>query len=309
MAISQSLAITNLMNTLDNFLASMRLNIDNLSIKSVIQILNIIRCQNYGSNIDIFNNGVIFGLQACQIKQLGETWNIGYGPAGPDRSLLQNDNMNDWVITRGNIFDGNKIINIEPLDNQVYVYKISPYITEEMENYLIPGVVYYSTINHTFYTFLAGQTNINYPIQGIEKTGINKENFINNALNYKYFNSMFDIVLPSTNIKICRFILDVNNINNYEIFVLKERNLYPFIYGQPYYSYMNFSAQIYNYIKRGLESGYDSNVVENLFYYIVNAGVWGTEANAFYTYWTTGGRVLPDNVKYYYNILFDPDIP
>jgi len=309
MAISQSLAIINLMETLDNFLASMRLNIDNLSITSVIQFLNILRCQNYGNNISIYNNGIIFGLQACQIKNLGETWNLTYGPNGPDNSLLENDNMNDWVITRGNIYDGNKIINIEPLDSQVYVYKIAPYITSEMQNYLIPGVVYYSTTNHNFNTFLAGQTTISYPIQGVEKTGINKENFIQNALNYKCFNNMFDTTLSSTNIKVCRFIVDVNDIDDYEISVLNQRNLYPFIYGQPYYSYMNFSAQIYNYIKIGLASGYDSNVVLSLFYYIVNAAVWGTGTNAFYTYWTTGGRVLPTNVKYYYNILFDPDIP
>lgn len=308
MSISQELAIMNLMNTLDNFLASLKLNIDNLSTNSVIQTLNVLRCQNYGSNIDIFQNGIIFGLQACQVKQLGNTWGLSYGPIGPTYNLLEKDNMNDWVITRGNIFDGNEIINIEPIEGNAYVYKINPYITQQMKNFLVPGCVLYSTVTKSFRTTLSGQVDFNYPVIAVEKTGINKTDFMLRALDYKYFNSVFITDKLSEDIRVCRFILDINDVDDYYIQILNERELYPFVYGQPYYSFMFFANNIYEYIASGLQSGYDSNLLYNLFYYIINAEIWGTGTNAFYIYWTSEGRVLPFNVKYYYNILFDPDI-
>jgi len=308
MAIPQSLAIINFMNTLDNFFASMRLNIDNQDPNSMIQVLNLLRCQNYGKNIDVFTNGVIFGVQVCQIKQIGETWGLGYGPSGPSSSLLSNENLNDWVVTRGNIFDGTNIINIEPSEGHAYVYKLAPYITDQMQNYLIPGIVLYSTTNNTFKTVLSGQTTINHPVIAVEKTGINKEQTIQNALNYKYFNDDFRLSTTNTEIEICRFIIDVNSANDYEIHVLNHRALYPFIYGQPRSTFMVFAQKIYNNIYNAIVDGYDSNLVYSMMYYIVNADIWGSGTNAFYTYWTTGGRILPTNVKYYYNILFTPPI-
>lgn len=309
MSISQSLAIINFMNTLDNFLASMRINVDNNNPNSVIQMLNVIRCQSYGSSIDVFDKGIIFGVQACQIKSLGDTWGISYGPAGPDSSLIESENLNDWVITRGNLYNGAKIINIEPPTGQSYVYKIVPYITNQMENYLIPGSVLYSTISSSFRTVLLGQTNINYPVIAVEKTGIDKAKFINSGLCYKYFDSDFRLSVSSSDIEICRFMVDVNTIDDYEISILNHRDLYPFIYGQPYSTFYIFAEEIYKNIKSAIISGYDSELVYNTLYYIINANIWGNGTNAFYTYWTTGGRSLPSNVKYYYNILFTPPIP
>ncbi len=174
-----------------------------------------------------------------------------------------------------------------------------------MENYLIPGAVFYSTSANIFSTYLSGQVNSNYPVIAIEKTGINKDKFVE-KIDYKYFNNSFNITPGLNDIIICRFILDVIDINNYEINVLDFKNLYPYIYGQPYYSFMEFSAKIYNYIKKAIIDGYDNEVVYDMLYYIVNADVWGTGPNAFYNYWLT--RNLPSNVKYYYNNLFTPTL-
>lgn len=305
MAITQSQAISNLMITLDDFFASLRMNIDNKNVDSVIQLLNVLRCQNYGESIDIFTRGVIFGLKTCQIKKLADTWGVDYGSSNPENSLLYGEDMNDWVITRGNIYNGTKIINIDPPEGKLYVYKIQPYITDQMENYLIPGAVFYSTSANIFSTYLSGQVNSNYPVIAIEKTGINKDKFVE-KIDYKYFNNSFNITPGLNDIIICRFILDVIDINNYEINVLDFKNLYPYIYGQPYYSFMEFSAKIYNYIKKAIIDGYDNEVVYDMLYYIVNADVWGTGPNAFYNYWLT--RNLPSNVKYYYNNLFTPTL-
>ena len=215
MAISQTQAILNFINTLDSFFASMRFRVDNQDPDSVIQRLNMIKSQMFGNSIDVFDHGIIFGVTACQIKNLGETWGIGYGPVGPDTSLFENENINDWVITRGNLFDGSKIINIEPPDTKLYVYKVSPHITDAMQNYLVPGVVLYSVNTHVFSTALMGQQNNNYPIIGVEKTGIDKESFINSALDYKYFNYHFKIARGVNDIVICRFIVDIDSIDNY----------------------------------------------------------------------------------------------
>lgn len=308
MAISQDLAILNLMQTLDNFLASMRNRVDNQDPYSVIQILNVLRCQNFGKDIDIFNKGIIFGCSASQVKNLGETWGISYGQQGPDESLTEGENAEDWVITRGNIFDGTRIINIEPSEGVSYVYKISPIITEKMVNFLIPGAVFYSTTTHSFRTILSGQVNINYPVVAIEKTGISQQIFIDSFCNYKYFNNIFKIDRNTNDINLCNFLVDVNSINDYNIYILNNKDLYPFIFGQPYYKFMYFSKKINDYISDAIIDGYDSSIIYNLMYYIVNAAVWGSGATPFYTYWTTGGRVLPSNVKYYYNILFTPTI-
>ena len=307
MAITKDEALLNLMNTLDNFFASMRMTIDNLDYRSSTQILNSIRCQNYGKTISIFNKGIIFGLTPCQIRDLGETWGMEFGSSYPDESLLKDENLHDWIITRGNIFHNNKIINIEPEHNKPYSYKIHPHITEKMESYLIPGTVLYSTITDLFRTTLMGQQTINHPINGIEKNGMDINKLI--QLNYKYFTECFRETISGNDVLICRFIVDVSSIDSYELYVLNSKDTYPFIYGQPYQSFMIFAQNIYNCIEQVLEDGYDSDLIYNLMYYIVNAETWGIGTNAFYTYWTTGGRTLPPNVKYYYNILFTPIIP
>ena len=309
MAIPQDLAILNLMQVLDNFLASMRIRVDSQDPHSVIQILNVLRCQNFGKGIDIFNKGIIFGCSASQIKNLGETWGLSYGPSGASESLIERDNPEDWVITRGNIFDGIRIINIEPSEGVVYAYKISPIITEKMINFLIPGAVFYSTSTHSFRTVLSGQVNVNYPVVAIEKTGITSKNFINSFSSYKYFNNLFKVDRLTNDINICNFFVDVSDLNNYGIYILNNKDLYPFTFGQPYYKFMIFAKKINDYISEAIIDGYDSSIIYNLMYYIVNASVWGVGATPFYTYWTTGGRSLPSNVKYYYNILFTPIIP
>ena len=191
----------------------------------------------------------------------------------------------------------------------VVVFLVSLYLPEKMVNFLIPGAVFYSTTSHSFRTVLSGQVNVNYPVIAIEKTGITAQNFINLFSNYKYFNNIFKIDRNANDINICNFLIDVNGINDYNIYILNNKDLYPFTFGQPYYKFMIFSKKINDYISEAVVNGYDSSIIYNLMYYIVNAAIWGTGATPFYTYWTTGGRSLPTNVKYYYNILFTPIIP
>ena len=309
MAISQDVALLNYVNSLDAFFASMREKIDNTDHTTVIETLNMIESTIVGMTRTDFTKGIIFGLDVCQIGQLGDTWGLFYGPAGPSDSLFKNTVAHDWVVTRGNVFNGTKIVNIEPIDGQLYAYKIAPHLTDEMVDLLIPGAVFYNVLTNNFETALLGQRTTAYPVRAINKEGVDTVNMIASALSDKYYDNDFWIATPANRILVSRFILDVNNKNDYELYNMDKKDLYPFSKGQPYYNFMFFAMNIYKNIKNILVQGYDSILVNSLMYNIVYAAVWGAGTNAFYTYWTTGGRSLPINVKYYYNTLFTPPIP
>jgi len=309
MAISQDTALLNFVNSLDDFFASMREKIDNTDHTTVIELLNMIESTIVGMERTVFTQGIIFGLDVCQIGQLGDTWGLFYGPVGPPQSLFANTVAHDWVVTRGNIFDGTKIINIEPLGGQLYAYKVAPYLTDDMVDLLIPGAIFYNVASDAFETTLLGQLTTSYPVRAINKEGVDTTSIIQAALSDKYYNSDFWVATPTNRILVSRFILDVNNKNDYEFYSVNKKDLYPFSEGQPYYNFMFFAMNVYKNIKNILVQGYDSSLVNLLMYNIVNAAVWGMGATPFYTYWTTGGRSLPSNVKYYYNLLFTPTIP
>lgn len=304
MSISKDDALLNFINTLDRFLGAMKIRVDNNDTTSVIQMLNVLEKQIFGKDISIFTKGVIFGLQATQVKNIGETWGLEFGPVIPDDSLIRTENLNDWVITRGTLFDGTSIKNIEPLSDKVYAYKINPIINASMVDFLIPGYVVYSNLDNTFHTHLNGQVNSNYPVNAVLKTGIDSTSYAQNLASYDYFNAITENI-TITEILICRFILEVIGTNDYTLTILNDRNLYSFQYGQPYFTFLNFAYNTFKCIRDALTTGYDVTIVQELVYYIVNAEIWEPD---FATYWTTGGRTLPDNVKYYYNEIFEPNI-
>ena len=305
-----------LMETLDGFFASVRTEMDATDQESAVQLLNGIRCTMYGIVPDQFTRGVVFGLGLCRLDEVPLTWGLGEGPGIPPGVQVgqpywgEDDHPWDWVVTRGNLFDGTKIINFEPPEGRSYVHKLTlPSGLTASDCYAF-GSVFYRTDTDAFQTLLLGQTEAYQQPILLDRDSVDAQHIVDLAFSVGGANDVYRVTPPTGAVTLGRILVDVDEvvagIGTYTIQAISERRTYPFSAGQPLSSFMQFGSDLGGALAGAEEVGYDVALVYPLLDQIVRAALWGV--NGFRAYWIADGR-LPANVKHYYNAIYTPVIP
>lgn len=306
MSVTQEYDLTRFMETLDGVLLGLRDRSDDLDPRSGVSIIDSVRRGCLGIVGDTFSMGVIFGLDLCQVGDIAST---SYGMMG-GYEMGGGSDPRDWVVTRGALFDGTQIRNLEPLDGVEYVYKLALPSGMAGANFLAPGAIVYDTSTAAFRTRMLGQSGYTSVFRTIEKTNVSTSEIVEAALGENPQDDDLHVQPTATQIVIGRFVVDVELMgggeSDYVIVGSSARDRYPLPSGIPHPSYAQFAVDIDTAMGITDDPTFDATIAYNVLLPIVNAAVWG---GSFYGYWTAGGRVLPTNVKYYYNQLWDPDIP
>lgn len=306
MSVTQAYDLTRFMNTLDDVLLGLRDRSDELDPRSGTSLVDSIRLGCLGIGSSTFTSGVIFGLDLCRVQDIAsQSYGMMPGMGGEIGGGLDPD---DWVVSRGSLFDGTQVRNIEPADGTEYVYALTLPPGIEGANFIAIGAVLYEVSTGSFVTKMLGQSGS--VVRTIEKTNISTTDILNAALGENPLDDDLRVQPTATQVLIGRFVLDVELIDgdasDYEIFGSSARDRYPLPSGIPYHSYAELAVKVDLAMGITAQSSFDTTLAYNVLGPVVSAAVWGT---SFYDYWTTPGRVLPTNVKYYYNQIWTPPIP
>lgn len=304
-----------LMQTLDRVFADVRSLMDADDPDAAVQLLNCIRCTMYGIVPTQFLRGVVFGLSLCRLSDVPLTWGLGEGPGGPPGAMPggvywgEEDSPWDTVVTRGNLFDGTRILNFEPPLGSSYVHRVSlPSGLTASDCYAFGGV-YYRTDTDVFQTLLLGQTEAHHQPVLLDRESYGLDRVLELGLSRAEGDSQFQMASPTGAVLLGRIVVDVDEVEGgvgtYTIHAKSERGVYPFSAGQPVAGFIGFGADLGGALSGAEEVGYDAALVYPLLDQIVRAALWGT---SFHDYWVARGD-LPDNVKHYYNAIYTPIIP
>jgi len=306
MSVTQAYDLTRFMDTLDCVLLGLRDRSDELDPRSGTSLVDSIRLGCLGIGSSTFTSGVIFGLDLCQVQNIASQ-SYGMMP-GMVSGMGGGLDPNAWIVTRGALFDGTQVRNIEPTDGTEYVYALSLPSGLEGANFIAIGAIVYETSTGAFMTKMLGQSGS--VVRTMEKTNVSVQDILEAALGENPKDDDLRVQPTATQILIGRFVLDAELIDgdtsDYEIFGSSSRDRYPLPSGIPYRAYAELAVEIDTAMGITAEASFDTTMAFNVLTPVVNAAVWGT---SFYDYWTTPGRVLQTNVKYYYNQIWTPPIP
>jgi len=294
MSVTAAYDLTRFMNTLDNVFLSLRMRSDDLDQQSWTSMIEYLRSGFLGIVPDCYESGVIWGLDLVELQK-------GVYSAG-------NIDPNMWVVSSGTLFDGIVVRNIYPTMYYSCAYKlILPSGLVGANCYAIGSIFYGSG---SFTTRMLGQTYASDPCRLIEKSGVELIDILKYVEGLNVQDTDFVVTQNSGEILIGKFIIDIEEISettsSYTIYGSSFKDWYPIISGLPGISYEYLPVVINNFAGAIFDPLFDSTIAYILLAPVVSFAVWG---GSFYTYWTTGGRVLPSNIKYYYNQIYDPDIP
>jgi len=266
---------------------------------------------------EFYNKGIIFGLNICRFSEIP---NYFYYPSYLNYAenvvftTLSGANVNkdDLVVTRGNIFDGNKVVNIGIGKENLYVYKIYyPSYNHRLSNCYVLGCVVYDVATSNFYTVLYGshnefniqRTQTSVPV-AIDKDSYKLQEVIDMFKNCKIYKKI-GFTIPESCIRIGYVLFDITNIDNsendYEVYkIIDDRQMYPLYLGLPSLNNVNLADRILEIINNiATLYSIEERQVVLLFNMLYNLNIWGDDN--FYTY--CQNNQVPDIIKYYIEYL------
>lgn len=309
MSVSQAYGLARFMYTLDDVLLGLRDRSDDDDSRSGVSLIEAERLSCLGISDSTFSRGVIFGLDLCQVENIA-SMTYGAPGAGAGGGIGGGLDPREWVVTRGALFDGTQLRNVEPTDELEFVYTLALPSGLRGANFIGIGAVLYETATGQFVTRMLGQSGYTGVIRTIEKTNVAVTDVLTAAFGENPQDDDLRVQPTATQIVIGRFVLDAelisDDVADYEIHASSARDRHPLPSGLPCASYSRFAKLLTDAMGTTSDPTFDSTLAYNLLGPVVEAAAWG---GSFYDYWTTPGRSLPTNVKYYYNQLWDPDIP
>lgn len=303
MAVTMDEALLNSAKMLDSALSALRVKIDPVDGKSASAILDSVRAVTYGfCERQGVTRGVVYGLDACYFSDLGNTWNM-FGPPPTTDPLLGGPDGNSLVITRGSLHDGSKYISFEPSEGSSYVHLVTvPDLGGK--NCLASGGVYWDVTGEVFKTVIRGSETPGRPPVLLEKSYCTTERFLEAAFGDNPLDANLRPVEAANLIRLARIAVDVSESGEQLLYFKADKEAFPLAAGQPSPYHMEFGRRLSEAISDCMKTYYDSTLVYGMIESFVTADIWG----GFRTYWSTGGRTCPPDLKYYYNRIYDPDI-
>jgi hypothetical protein len=210
----------------------------------------------------------------------------------------------DWVVGQGTLYDGQRLINLWGTGGTPYVHRILLPATVRGANFYTMGAVLYNCTTGYFSTRLLGG---NDPPITVEREDVTLEEILRSALRDDPADANFKLQPATNEIIVCRFVADVDSATAdgavFMLYTSNDKRRYPLPSGLPCEQYANMATIIQSAISVVDQAAFDTTTVYEMMLEICDAATWGT---SFYDYWTTPGRSLPENVKYYYNEIFSP---
>ena len=293
------------MDSLDSALGSLREYADIADQDSSVQLLNDLVMSVYGSDPSPFSTGVIFGLEFCQLGNLGMTTPVdnlyGTGPTAGSE---------DWVVTRGSLWDGEEVVNIDVQSAELYAFRLSiPDSLSNARECFAMGSVLYDINEKQILASFVGQESLEGPAALVLASDVDAEDLVKRALGEGFTDDPLRI--SSSSIRLGDFVMEIVDASAtpplVTIYGRSNRKVFPFPAGQPNPDAMAFAASAMTNLQLATTAGFDVNLVSWLMVPVVSAALWGR--GGFYGFWTQVGRSCPDNVKHYYNAIFSPPLP
>jgi hypothetical protein len=304
MSVTTDQGLLNATNMLDDALAAMRVKVDPADWRSAGSLFDALRAEIYGFNERAgATKGVIFGMDTCYFADIGTAWNL-FGPPPAEDPLLGGPDGNSLVITRGSVYDGTEIVNVEPIEGKAYAYLVTlPDLGGS--NCLASGGLFWDISNSTFKIVVRGSETAGHPPILLEKSYCTLERFLEAAFGDNPLDSALWPLESATLVRLARIVIDVSETGEQTGYFKVDKELYPMQPGQPSPYLMEFGNRVSDGINSSMKSYYDTTIVSSLMESFSSAAIW----SGFQSYWSSGGRTCPSNVKYYWNRLYDPDIP
>ena len=293
-----------LVQALDNLLLSFRRQCDDGDPTSSVQMMSMLKASTLGIIASRYDQGVIFGLDICHLND-AMSYLYGASPGGPfDWTLPAGMFPDDWIVSKGTLHNGQKLINMQGANGSPYIHRIQLPSTLRGANFYTAGAVVYNRTSASIVTNLLGG---NTPPVMIEKDDVTLYQMLISTLGDNPLDTEFKVQPTSNEILIGRFLADVSSATDEGItstlYTSGHKRWYPVPSGLPCENYNDLAVLIDSAINTVEQTAFGTTSVYDLMLEICDAGTWGT---SFYDYWTTPGRSLPSNVKYYYNELFSP---
>jgi len=301
MSVTMDDARVRFVEEMDVFLGGIRSAYDDSDPEHMIRKIDYLRLQILGLVPNVFEKGVIFGLEICQEGDLQHLYQGGIYPAGSGYLSID---PNSWVLSRGEVWDGTSIVQIMPSGGYDFVYQLSlPPALSSADNSIAVGGLFYITSTKTFSVVLLGQTGPSNPAMFIEKKNTDVDEFVDSVMGYNDLNDGLIVPAPTNGIRIARLVIDVDSFDDGEftVYARDERDLYPFPTGMSCDEMRLLSKKISDTRKLADMDGFDETIVSGILLPVFRSSTWVPN---FETFWSSP-RTMPPNVRYYYDILED----